>query len=300
MPLEIEVSYETPNPGSIVAGLFRGKYFNECLVCGLSASKKPAKYTLYIRQNNVAFNHRGKIMCDDADFIIEQLRFIVLGGVKKAPMCFFKNARTIIIPSSEDINNVPAEFHSKVQRDIYNVASIREIRPGSTYLARNVACLVGLNLDYVPNIILKCESAADLEEMVKYILTWPSASFQKVLIQFIGRSDYQVFDVSLLASIKTDSLCLEDGPFTGFRKLVANTAIPRIKWAITMNTYYIKAIQANIKKEIAADPECDLSMNDTLVNYTPSILYSNEYQDVMQIAERNCNNRRFLTVKPVG
>lgn len=298
MSLKIKASYETPNPGSAVADVFRGKYFNECFVCGLSASKKPAKYNLYIRQNNVAFNHRRKIMCDDADFIIEQLRFIVIGGVKRAPMCFFKNSRAIIIPDSEDINNVPAEFHSKVQRDIYNVTSMREIKPGSTYLAKKVSCLIGLNLDYIPNLILKCKSAADLEEMVKYILTWPSTSFQEVLVHFVGVG--QVFDVSLLAGIKTDSLCLEDGPFTGFRKLVATTYIPRIKWEISIRTYYVSAIQLNIKKEIAADPECDISMNNTLVNYTSSKLYSSEYQDVMQIAKRNCGNRRFLTAKPIG
>lgn len=304
MSLEIFANHTTPNPGSIIADALRGKSFDKLTIHKVrrahipDVKAVPSWCNLQICCGNAMITYHTTLVCDEVDFTVARLIFTNL--VAGIPEFIFRNAVKITIPNTEIREAVPEEFHPKVRRSMYYAHTMREIMPDCTYTARTMACVIGLNFEYVLKLVLKCESASKLEKITNYLLNHPDAVFQKVTIYLKRPSP--VFDLSLLAGLKTDILCLDDGPFTGFRKFVASSEIPCVKWNRSASAHYHAEIYRPIMAEITADPKCDISENYTLTKFIPTYPYGNEYRDVLEIVKRNCelrNTRRFLTVKPI-
>lgn len=298
MALKVFINPSTPNPGLILANALQGKHFDKFVINKMRSNPGKTWSSLSIDGRIGKLDHLGVFECNDADFTIEHLRISADGGLSYVPICFLRNSKVITIHDTESLAGAPAEFRSKLRKDTYYFDTKDEMPPNSTYMACNHKNLVDVNFDYISVLVLNCCSVSGLIKMVKCLLQ-SCASFQEVrvkLFSFCG----QTFDVSLLAGIETEVLSFQDGLFVGFKKLVADTATPRIRWTEQLSEYQHARIVDGVMEGLRE--KVDISTNYTLIEFTTISPYLEECRDILEVVKRNQklrDNRRFIAVKAI-
>lgn len=296
----ITVRRSDPYLGEIISNAISGKKYRKMYVCKVIGTDNIIlefigdKLVLLYRKS---INHLPAIELEIEELVISDQKTLHM-----LPDFLFKQSKCVVIKNNFDINDIPGTLRPKIKKQMYKNSDKHEMKPNSKYLVSEVEALFDVNFDNIRCLVLS-SYYEKLEEIVKYLVEQVDTYFRKVHVihRYTGpRENAELFDMSLLANIRTGRLFINNGPFKNLRGLVATTTIPEILWIVRRNESMHSLLLDVITEELKNEPEIDISENYTLIKFRGLSPYEQIYRDVVALAARNrdlANDRRFRATK---
>lgn len=298
----VVVKHTDPNSAEILSNALTGKRYKKVYVCRVHGTDN---ITLEYTDDKLVILHRRSIKrLPPIAFEIDELVLAKQKMLRGIPEFLLEQSKYIRIKSTIVMNEIPEVLRPKIKKQMYENANKHEMKPNSKYFAANMLALSNINFDNIRCLILSANHDT-LSEMVKYLVEQIDTHFKVVHIQHMYtdyRENIELFDMSLLAGIRTDRLFLNTGPFKNFRKLVAMTSIPKIFWLIIPNDNSHLSMIDGITKELSDPPDVNIDENYTLIDFQAMKPYVDIYEDVAELVIRNqllIEERRFRATKAI-